>query len=150
MKTYPKYTWLEKDGIAFCELKYKDMPINGTAECHPEDQDVKSKLTGETIAEYRALIKYIKFVRDYELRPQLQALNHLYHCMKNSKHFNKKSYEAKSLFRQIHLLEKDIEEIQGIIKTTEIDLQNYITKKEKDHKVIREKIAERQLDENNQ
>lgn len=150
MSKQPYYEWDESLGVAYCVLTYKDKKFRGEASCHPEDKDMMNRLTGQTIAEYRAIIKYLTFIKDFELRPQLQALNHLYHCMKNSKHFNKKSYEAKSLFRQIHLLEKDIKEIQDIIKTTEIDLQNYIAKKEKDHKIIREKIAERQLDKNNQ
>ena len=150
MKKYPNYTWLNHEGLAFCDIEYKGLIFSGTAQCHPEDRDMMSKLTGETIAEFRATIKYLKFIRDFELRPQLKSLKQLYYSMNTSKHFDSTSYEAKMLYRQINLLEEDIKEIQLSIKTTKEDLKLYLQTKEKDHATLREFIAKRELVENNQ
>ena len=67
MKKQPKYSWNEENGIAFTTLYYKNRAFIAKAQCHPDDRDMMSKLTGQTIAEYRATLKYLRFIKDYEL-----------------------------------------------------------------------------------
>lgn len=147
----PEYIWYKDTGIAHCVIKYKDLEFYGAAYCHPDDEDVKSSLTGQTIAEHRALIDYLRYVRDFELQPQLKALYQLYYSMKHSKHYNKKSYEAKMLYRQINLLEKDLKSVKEAIADQKTELRNYLNKKESAHETIRLfKKRKAELAENNQ
>ena len=146
----PEYLWQPELGIAYCTIYYKDLEFCGMAVCHPDDNDMKSKLTGETIAEARAFISYLLHIRDYEIRPQLKALYQLYYSMKHSSQFTPRSYEAIMLYKQIHNLENDLANIKTEIANTKTFLKEYIAQKEKDHATIREYHKKKISDENNQ
>ena len=146
----PLYKWDENTGVAWCTLFYKNYEFTGIANCHPDDKDMKSKLTGQTIAEYRATLKYLRFIRDCELQSQLKSLKQLYYSMNHSKHFNPKSYEAKMLYRQINHLTEDLKENKYLIDLTKSELKVYLTTKERDHKQLRDFLKKKELAENNQ
>lgn len=150
MNQQPEYTWSERYGTATCTLFYKNYEFTGVANCHPDDQDMMSKLTGQTIAEYRATLQYLRFIRDCELQPQLKALKQLYYSMKHSKYFNPKSYEAKMLYRQINILKDDLKENKYLIDFTKKELEAYLTTKERDHKQLRDFLKKKELVEDNQ
>lgn len=150
MNKQPQYSWNENTGTAFATIFYKNYTFTGEARCHPGDKDMMSKLTGQTIAEYRATLKYLKFVRDCELQPQLQSLKQLYYSMNHSKYFNPKSYEAKMLYRQINHLTEDLKEIKYLIDLTKKALVAYINIKERDHTQLRNFIKKKELAEDNQ
>lgn len=150
MNKQPQYSWNENTGTAFATIFYKNYTFTGEARCHPDDKDMMSKLTGQTIAEYRATLKYLKFVRDCELQPQLQSLKQLYYSMNHSKYFNPKSYEAKMLYRQINHLTEDLKEIKYLIDLTKKALATYINIKERDHTQLRNFIKKKELAEDNQ
>ena len=84
------------------------------ARCHPDDMDMVSEKTGEDIAYNRALIEML---RDERLRIQheIAGLKSLYYSMNNSPRFNPKSYEAKSLYKQISYREDDVANINNLI-----------------------------------
>ena len=146
----PEYTWDPGLGFASCTLYYKNLEFYGSAHCHRDDEDMMSKLTGQTIAEARATIQYLAHIRDNEVRPQLKSLYQLYYSMKHSSKFNPKSYESIMLYRQIHHLEKDLDAVNKEIANIKQMLKEYIEQKEKDHQKIREYHSKKQLDENNQ
>lgn len=150
MNKQPEYFWCEENGTAFCTIFYNNYTFTGEAQCHPDDRDMMSKLTGQTIAEMRATIKYLRFIRDCELQPQLKALKQLYYSMNYSKYFNPKSYEAKMLYRQINILKEDLTNIKIEITNIKTSLKEYIERKEKDHQKIRELQNNKQLAESNQ
>ena len=150
MNKQPEYTWSERYGTATCTLFYKQYEFTGVANCHPDDQDMMSKLTGQTIAEYRATLQYLRFIRDCELQPQLKALKQLYYSMNHSKYFNPKSYEAKMLYRQINHLTEDLKENKYLIDLTKSELEAYLTTKERDHKQLRDFLKKKELAEDNQ
>jgi hypothetical protein len=150
MNKQPQYFWSEDTGTAFATIFYKNYTFTGEACCHPDDKDMMSKLTGQTIAEYRATIKYLRFIRDCELQPQLKALKQLYYSMKHSKYFNPKSYEAKMLYRQINILKDDLKENKYLIDFTKKELEAYLTTKERDHKQLRDFLKKKELAEDNQ
>ena len=100
-----------------------------------------SKLTGQTIAEFRATLQYLRHIRDNELQPQLKSLYQLYYSMNRSSKFNPKSYEAKMLYSQIQNLENDLVAIKENIATLSQDLKRYINDKEKSHQLIRNRRA---------
>ena len=134
MNTKPQYLWSEENGTAFCTIFYKNYTFTGEAQCHPDDRDMMSKLTGQSIAEARAALKYLRFIRDCEVRPQLKSLYQLYYSMKHSSKFAPRGYEAKMLYKQIHHLENDMAEIKIEIQKVKKFLYDYIEQKEKDHK----------------
>ena len=139
----PEYSWNEEMGVAKCVLYYKDLEFCGTAYCHPEDRDMKNKLMGQRIAEKRAILEFLRFIRDYEIKIKLDTLNHYYYGIKQSKNFNKESYEVKSLYRQIHLLEKDLVLVRQEISDTKNMIKGYIEQKEQEHNKLRKVIAGR-------
>ena len=96
------------NGSAIYVIKYNNQEFEGKAVCHPEDRDFESARVGLTIAEARANIKVLRYIRECELKPQLKILNHLYANIKTSKYYNPTSYEAKMLRNQIRALEKEL------------------------------------------
>ena len=101
----------------------------GEAWCAEEDKDFENIMTGSTIAEKRAQIQAARVYRD-DLKIKLRALNQLYYTMKNSTHFNPKSYENKMLHKQIRLLSGDLEIAKHQLAVLKLDLYNYINDKE--------------------
>lgn len=102
----------------------------GEAKCHPDDQDLESELVGYTIASKRAILRALKHHVKNELRPTLKAFYHLYDSMRQSKHFNYKSYEAKRIYRTINDIEEEINAFKEVIETTEEELKEYIIAKD--------------------
>lgn len=127
--------WYEETGISSTSLFYprkNNAPIIGCgiAQCHPDDEDVKSWRTGSVIADYRAEIELCKKIIQDELKPGLAALTHLKGTMTISKKYNPDSYEAKRLNKEIKNLQKEIEETEKMKEALEKDLTTYITLKE--------------------
>jgi hypothetical protein len=149
MNTKPQYLWSEENGTAFCTIFYKNYTFTGEAQCHPDDRDMMSKLTGQSIAEARAALKYLRFIRDCELRPQLKSLYQLYYSMKHSNKFTPRGYEAKMLYKQIRLIENNLNIVKMDIKELYQKLTNYIEQKDLDHQMIKEFRAKKKLVENN-
>ena len=55
----------EENGITTCTLQdTKHNTYVGEARCHPDDVDMKNKMTGSEIAYRRAYIKYLKHLLD--------------------------------------------------------------------------------------
>lgn len=150
MNKQPQYLWDEYTGTAFATIFYKDYIFMGKAQCHPDDKDMMSKLTGQIIAEHRATLRYLRFIRDCELQPQLKSLKQLYYSMNHSKYFNPKSYEAKMLYRQINHLTEDLKENKYLIDLTKSQLETYLITKEQDHKQLRDFLKKKELAEDNQ
>lgn len=131
MKQLSEYLWDETTGEATCILHYKNLTFVGKAHCHPDDKDMQSKITGQTIAEWRAMRSYLRHLRDNELKPQLKSLKQLYYAMNRSQQFNEKSYEAKMLFGHIENLELDLEIVNQELALLVKNTKDYIDSKEK-------------------
>lgn len=130
------------DGIAICEIKYKNETFVGKAVCHADDYDFESERTGLYIAESRAVIQGLCFERDYEIKPALKILYHLYSNMRTSQYYNPKSYEAKMIRNQIKALEKELAEIKADIAAERASLNDYLTQKEKLYQKLRIRAKE--------
>lgn len=124
------YEWQPEEGLAICKVYYNNIEFKGTAFCHPDDMDMCSKMTGQTIAELRAEIKKLQHIRDNELRPQLKVLNQLYYAMNRSKEYNKKSYESKMLYRAIKNISNELDMIKEILNDDRKFLKEYIDLKD--------------------
>ena len=139
MKKEPTYTWNQETGEATYTIYYKNLTFTGKATCHPDDEDMKSQMMGLTIAESRATLNYLRHVRDNDLRPQLKSLKQLMYSINHSKQYNRKSYEARMLYRHIQMLEEDVKNITEDISRIKYFLWRYMIEKEELHQVLREK-----------
>lgn len=119
-----------KTGMSICDLVAGPYTIRTYAYCHPDDREFGSERVGCFIAEMRATIKYLQFKRDYEIKPALKTIKHLYDNIKTSKNYNPKSYETKMIRRQIRNLEKEINTINYDINSEKQYLFEYIQNKE--------------------
>ena len=131
------YEWRPEEGLAICKVYYNNIEFKGTASCHPDDIDMCSKMTGQTIAELRAEIKKLQHIRDNELRPQLKVLNQLYYAMNRSKEYNKKSYVSKMLYRAIKNISNELDMTKEMLDIDRKFLKDYIDLKDIYYKNIR-------------
>ena len=136
---YIEFAFDEKLGYARCLMIYNGQAFEGGAKCHPDDMDMISERTGCCIAEARAYIKALRFKRDHEIQPKLDALRHLYNNMQTSKYFNSKSYEAKMLRSQIGVIEKELAAVSQDLAEEKKYLKEYIDKKDKFYQRLRAK-----------
>jgi hypothetical protein len=132
-----KYNFYTEDDYCYCDLTYNDLTFTGTAKCHSDDYDMKSERTGYFIAETRANIDKLRWVRDYEIIPMLKSYKHLYDCIIHAPKGNKDSYEAQCIYRKIKLLEIDLKDLREAIKEERDYLREYIAEKEKIYQRIR-------------
>lgn len=128
-----------ENGISTYTIKYKGFTFTGTAHCAPEDQNYANPIVGEEIAELRAIIKYLRYIRDNEIKPGLKALKQLYYSMAHSKNFNSKSYEAKMLYRQLHIKEEELAGIKYGIKSAQEQIKLTINQFERTKQFLIEK-----------
>lgn len=131
------FSYDKENNTASCIISYNGMEFVGLATCHPEDLDFASERTGCAIAESRAKVKMWKYIKNGELAPILKTFKHLMSCMKNSKHFNPSSYEAKMIRSQIKQIENKIGETNVRIQLEKDFLKNYIKSKDDFYKKIR-------------
>lgn len=141
-KRQPYYDWNEEGGIATCILDDGKNTFLGLATCHPDDEDFQSEKTGLYIAEARAEIQALKHYKNNVLKPGLDALKQLYYSMNHSKQYNKKSYEAKMLYKQMKIKENDIKTVQEIINERKSDLKKYIDDKDTFYKTVKRNRGE--------
>lgn len=130
MKPTYKHT---DSGMTICTLRDKsNNVVHGYAYCHP-DEPQPSERVGEYIATIRAEIKYYKFIRKNELRPQMKALEHVYTCISNtnSKLYDKNSPEAQLVWKQYWRLREDYKILKEIIVELEDALNSYLSDREK-------------------
>ena len=116
------YNWDEERGWARYEIEDKGHVFIGHAKCHPDDITYKNERIGIEIAEVRARLEALRWIRDNEVIPAYKAFKHLHSTMITSKQYNKHSYEARMLWRQIKLYEGSLASIKDVIKS----YNNYI------------------------
>lgn len=134
-----KTNYFYSEGNARFTINYHGQVFIGTAKCHPEDNDFENARVGLTIAESRANIQVLRYIRECELRPQLKILNHLYANIKTSKYYNPTSYETRMLRSQIRALEKELATLNNEIADEQKFIKDYIDGKDKLYKRLRDK-----------
>lgn len=122
---------------SYCEIIYKNITFTGHAKCHEDDYDMKSERTGYSIAEIRANIQKLTWIRDYEILPAYNNFKHFYNCLTNSPKSNKESYEIKRVYKEFKRLEYELRAIRKAIKDEREYVRNYINKKEELYQRLR-------------
>lgn len=139
MKRLPEYSY--ENGHAICKVTTPEGQVfKGEAFLHEDDKDFESPLTGQQIAEMRAIIDMYK-EETIILKAQLKALNQLYYSMKHSKKFEPKSYENIMLQRQIRLITEDLESTKQQLSVAKLDLHEYLLVKDKIRNKVRKNRA---------
>ena len=131
------YVFYIDENNSYCELTYNNLTFTGAATCHPEDEDMKSERTGYFIAEMRANIQKLCWIRDYEILPAWKHYKHFYDCVSHSSKFNKESYEAKCIYKEWKKLDYRLKEVREDIKNERQYLKDYIKAKEEMYQRIR-------------
>lgn len=142
IKKEPQYYFDEESGVAGCVLFYNDKEIEGSALCHPQDEDMKSEKVGCHIAESRALTKYYKVLRE-ETIVSLRALNEYYDKLKKNEYYDENSFPVILLKQTIEEKEKELKEIRALIKEEQKELYTYINLKDKMYVMMRAMRAEK-------
>ena len=124
-------------GHASCTAYYKNKAFIGEANCHPDDADFESERVGLYIAETRADIEILRYMRDAELKPAIDALNHIVDSFKRSTYHKPDSYESSLVRRQLHRLETELAAVNNELTTLRLNLRAYINSKEKFYQSIR-------------
>ena len=117
------------DGLTRCEMYYDGHWFIGCAKCLPEDMDMMSERTGSTLAEIKANIKRLRYIRAKK-REELKPLTTFESRLKCCKNYNHNSFEARRLRKEIWLYKEEIQEITNAINDEEAYLKKYIAEKD--------------------
>lgn len=138
----PIFDYNEETGITVCHISdNKNNTFTGIANCHDDDRDFMSRLTGCEIAFRRAKIEQLRFIRENDLKPRLAALEQLYYSMNRSSQFDEKSYPNRMLQRQIRLIKFDLTTINEMLAYERQGLKSYISQKDDFYKKTRKMRA---------
>ena len=136
---FEKVSYAYNDGVASYQINYKGYQFFGVAQCHSEDMDFANERVGLTIAEARAVMKVLRFVRDTEIIQQIKILKHLYSNIETSQFHNPKSHESRRIRSQIRALERELEAINNAIADEKRFIKDYVDGKDKLYKRLRAK-----------
>ena len=128
------------DGLTRCDMYYDGQYFTGYAKCLPGDMDMMSERTGSTLAEIKANIKRLRYMRN-KVRENMRPLEIFESRLKCCKNYNYKSFEARRLRKEIWLYKEEIEEITNAINDEEAYLKKYIAEKDDLYFRIRSKRA---------
>ena len=111
----------------------------GTAQCHPHDYDFENKLTGQHYAYTRSMLKEMCDKRD-EYKIQLKTLKHLYNIFEQNCG-DCSSSECYYLRKQMQYVQRDIDEMKFLIRSTRDDLRTTISEEDRLYSKLRESRA---------
>ena len=123
------FNYNKDTGYAHCEIKYDNTIFTGDAKCLPEDKDFESERTGCFIAEIKANIKKLKYIRN-NLRKELKGLTNFQKRLECCKNYDKNSFETKRLRKEIYIYREQIEALSSAIEDEEKYLVKYVNEKE--------------------
>lgn len=128
MKVKEKFEWDEESGLASCIYEVDGRKFVGTAQCHEDDMDMKSKLTGLSIARMRATLEYLRYERD-KAYSAYKAYDILLKDIISCKAHNEKSLEFKRLKYMRDVNYEDYKTLQKIARELYNDIGNTINVK---------------------
>lgn len=133
-KTYGTSRFYKKDDIYYCEINYRNHKFIGSTTIHPDDKDFEHESIGYTIAENRAEVKRLQYVRELT-KVELRTLEHLYATSRTFPETNIYHH----LVGQIKNKKKKIKLITECIDDYNDFIRQYITDKDKIWNFIRER-----------
>ncbi len=142
MMSDPKiiFTYDPESHRTTCQRNVHNKIYIGVSQCHPHDYDFENKLTGQHYAYTRSMIKEMCALRD-EYKIQLKTLKHLYNIFEQNCDCN--SSESYYLRKQIQLVQRDIDEMKGLIADARLNLRSTIAEKDKLYDKLRSQRSQR-------
>ena len=142
MMSDPKiiFTYDPESHRTTCKRNVHNKIYIGVSQCHPHDYDFENKLTGQHYAYTRSMIKEMCALRD-EYKIQLKTLKHLYNIFEQNCDCN--SSESYYLRKQIQLVQRDIDEMKGLIADARLNLRSTIAEKDKLYDKLRSQRSQR-------
>lgn len=125
-------------GYTTCDFRFEGKVFTGHANCLPEDMEFWSENVGCFIAQTKAELKAMRYMRA-EARKELKVLVDFQKRLECCKNYNSKSFEARRLRKEIYLYKNKIENISNSINDTELYLKDYIKGKENLYQKLRAK-----------
>lgn len=131
--------WNEETGYALVVLydTKKDKTFVGVAQCHEDDMDMKSSLTGLSIAQYRAEIEMYKYYKEL-LTIELNALLDFEKSAKCCKYYNENFQVENLLHKRIEKYRLSLIYVTNMIKVVQENLQNYLRAKAELYQKLRD------------
>lgn len=133
-----KTHWDEEKGYAIVILydTKKDKAFMGVAQCHEDDMDMKSSLTGLSIAQYRAEIEMYKYYKEL-LTTELNTLLNFEKSAKCCKYYNEEFQVENLLHKRIEKSRLSLIYITNKIKASQKELQEYLRAKSELYQKLR-------------
>ena len=147
MNNYKTF-WDEDTGTATFRFIDSGRVYEGKAICHPEDFDFKNEFTGMQIAHMRAIIAFGKDEK-IRLEGKVRGLKQLEASINCSKHYDRKSYEATMLRRQIAYAEAELHYCREDLLAVKTELKCYLESKAKLYSELRKKRKKKADSSNN-
>lgn len=97
-------------GKAIVIIQHLGKKFEGTATVHPADIENASEYAGCSYAETRAIIKALKYERKI-LKEDIKVCNKFVKAIECYSKFNKEDESAKSIYKQLNIKKKKIEEL---------------------------------------
>lgn len=134
-----KTHWDEKNGYAIVILydTKKDKAFMGVAQCHEKDMDMKSSLTGLSMAQYRAEIEMYKYYKE-KLTIELDTLLNFEKSAKHCKYYNEDFQIENLLHKQIEKYRLSLIYVTNKIKASQEELQDYLRAKSELYQKLRD------------
>lgn len=98
----------KETGISTATIATRHGLFTGQSKLLECDKDIESSYSGCMYAEYKAIIKYYKFEKNI-CRENLKCLTNFYNSICLNKKFNKDSFEAMRLRREIEYLAAELD-----------------------------------------
>lgn len=125
----------EETGVSNVSVKMGKLVGRGTAKCDPTDEDFKNSITGQTIAEFRAIINVLK-QKIWRLQSEYTGMRYIYFDLINRKDAYI-DFCFKPIIRAIYSKENEIEQCKTKLAKVKIDLNAYLDAKDVMYKRIR-------------
>lgn len=138
MKIHEQYDYNEESGIATYQMIVDGKIFTGEAICHPDDTDFANETTGLTIAHDRAILQYLRYMRDISYQRYL-AYDLLLKQLRGCNRCNPDSFEAKSLKIERDAAYDDYKILQADARNFYNAIGSFIHAKDKVYASLREK-----------
>lgn len=99
-----------ENGISTVIMEHKGEYFTGIAKLHPDDIDKASEFAGGDLAESRAVIKALKYERKLLLQ-EAETCRKFVRACKQQKNWDNDSSTAKSIYHQLNIKIKKVNEI---------------------------------------
>jgi len=130
----------QRTGVSYVTMQHLGRKFTGVARVHPDDKHNASEYAGCSYAETRAIILALKYERNI-LKYEIKVCENFVKSIECYSHFNKEDESAKSIYRQLNIKRKKINELTNEIERIQKALKAAI----KDREEILNAIEKRKI-----